>query len=380
MRICLFTATALPKIGGQELVVDNLARQFLAMGHEPVVLVPNPRSPLTPDDKSLPYQVVRHWRLLSKRFFVSWYRRVLLKLHREKPFDIIHCHNLYPPAYLAALAQPECAAPLVITSHGGDLYENNTLERKPWVRKRMVQALAAADALVSISPFTTSGYLRLLPSPRRLVAIPNGIDLAPFERPAPRPADLDASIVPKGYAVFLGRLNRRKGVDVLLDAYAKRAELPSLVIIGDGDESGALKEQAARLGLQRRVHFVGRRGGLDKAYLLQNARMGIIPSRGWEAFPLVVLEMQAAGLPIVATRLPGLKDLIDEGGTGLLVPSENPDTLGQSLAHLWASPAQCERMGQKALRLAADFAWEKVARRHLDLFADLLRRRQQQSA
>lgn len=380
MRICLFTSTALPKIGGQELVVDNLARQFQAMGHEPVVLVPNPRSPLQPEDEKLPYCVVRHWRLLSKRFFVSWYRRVLLRLHRQNPFDIIHCHNLYPPAYLAALAQPACPAPLVITSHGGDLYENNTLERKPWVRQRMVQALAAADALISISPFTTSGYLRLLPSPRRIVAIPNGIDLAPFATPAPRPADLDAAIVPKGYAVFLGRLNRRKGVDVLLDAYARRADLPPLVVIGDGDETGPLKEQAARSGLLGRVHFVGRRGGLEKAYLLQNARVGIIPSRGWEAFPLVVLEMQAAGLPIVATRLPGLKDLIDEGNTGWIVPPEDPDALAQALASLWASSSQCDRMGHRALRLAADFAWHKVARRHLDLFDDLLRRRQQQSA
>lgn len=381
MRICLFTSTALPKIGGQELVVDNLARQFQALGHECTVLAPNPRKPLRPDDASLPYPVARHWRLFSKRFFVSWYRYALIRLYRRWPFDVVHCHNLYPPAYLAALARPACPAPLVVTSHGGDLYENNTLERKPWVRGRLVRAVEAADALISISPFTTAGFQRLSQKLPRLETIPNGIDLTPFAAPTPRPVDLNAAIVPKKYAVFLGRLNRRKGVDVLLEAWRRLKSADAhLVVVGDGEESAALQRQAAQSQLGGRVHFVGRRTGLEKTYLLHNARLGIIPSRGWEAFPLVVLEMQAAGLPIIASRLPGLEDLIDEGATGLLASPEDADALARTIDGLWSSPDQCAAMGQKALRLAADFAWPKVARRHVELFEDLARRGRRASA
>src|SRR5207253_10824191 len=105
MRICLYTDTALPKMGGQEMVVDALAREYLALGHEPIVLAPRPRRPLHPQDGDLAYPVVRHPRFFSTRLFVSWYRWFLQRLYRRRPFDVLHCHVIYPPSYLAALSR-----------------------------------------------------------------------------------------------------------------------------------------------------------------------------------------------------------------------------------------------------------------------------------
>ena len=83
MRICLYTNTALPKFGGQEIVVDALARQFLALGHEPVVLAPWRGSQGPFDAASVPYPVAWHPRFLSTRWFVSWYGHWMAKLHRS---------------------------------------------------------------------------------------------------------------------------------------------------------------------------------------------------------------------------------------------------------------------------------------------------------
>src|SRR5262245_26015958 len=200
MRICLYTETALPKMGGQEMVVDALARQYQALGHEPVVLAPRPRRPLAINDAAVPYPVVRHWRFFSTRLFVSWYRWFLLRLYRRRPFDVLHCHGLYPPGYLAALCRPRLDVPVVLTSHGGDVFSGNS--RLGRLRPRFAQGVAAVDALVAISRFTEDGLLRLCPQPRRLVSIPNGVTLDAFAHVQARPPELGLNLEPGSYAVF----------------------------------------------------------------------------------------------------------------------------------------------------------------------------------
>jgi len=111
-------------MGGQEIVVDALARQFCALGHHPVVLAPVPRK-LSIRGESYPYEVVRHPRFYSTYYFVPWYRRFLAQQYRRQAFDVLHCHGIYPPAYLSALMKDEIRVPIVVTSHGGDVYEQN---------------------------------------------------------------------------------------------------------------------------------------------------------------------------------------------------------------------------------------------------------------
>lgn len=373
MRICLYTTTALPKMGGHELVVDALARQLTALGQDVVVLAPMPRRPLRPEDAALPYRVVRHPRFYSSRHLVSWYRWWLLRLHRAERFDVLHSHGVYPTGWVAALSRGPLGIPLVITSHGDDVREGNHRLADPVLRARHVEALAVADAVVAISRFTRDGYRRLCPQVRRVVDIPNGVDLEPFSSPAERPNGLDGAIQPGRYALFLGRLHRRKGVDVLLDALAL---LPSrggveLVIAGEGDERSALEEQAERRRLTGRVRFVGRAVGAVKTYLLQNALGVVVPSRTWEAFPLVVLEGQAAGAPMIGTRVPGLEDLIEPGRTGWLTPPEAPSHLAEALAELFAQPAAARMLGEQGRRRAVECGWPAIARRHLDLYEEL---------
>src|SRR5262245_1179399 len=373
MRICLYTETALPKMGGQEMVVDALARQFQALGHDPVVLAPRPRRPLRPDDAGLPYPVVRHPRFFSTHWFVSWYRWFLLRHYARNPFDVLHCHGIYPPGYLAALTRHRLPVPLVITSHGGDVSPHSVRLAKPVVRRRQIQALEAADALIAISRFTREGFLRLCPNPWRIVHIPNGVDLAPFATRAARPASLDPAIQPGRYAAFLGRLKARKGVDLLLEAIASVPPRGAvqLVVIGDGEERPALEAMQTRLNLANRVRFVGRQAGDSKTYLLQNALFAVVPSRLSEAFPLVVLEHFAAGLPVIATRIPGLADVVEPGRTGALVAEDSVGELAAQMREMFADPAAARRMGQDARSVAQAYDWPIMARRHVELYEEL---------
>lgn len=375
MRICLYTETALPQVGGQEMVVDTLARTYQTLGHDVVVLAPQPHSPYRPRDEQFPYPLVRHPRFFSSRYFVSWYRFFLLRLWKRQPCDVLHCHGLFPPGYLAALTRSRLDAPVVLTSHGGDLHPDNIRLRKPGVKESIIQGLQAAEALIAISRFTREGYRRLCPHVGRVVDIPNGVDLDMMLTPAQRPAGWDPAIVPGQYLLFLGRLRHRKGVDLLLRALAcvpDRGRV-QLVIAGEGADRRALETMAANLGLAQRVRFVGSVAGNYKNYLIQNALGGVIPSRIWEAFPLVVLEMFAAGKAVIGTHIPGLEDLIEDS-TGWSVPPESPETLGRALTEALAYPEETQKRGEAAQRVALRFDWTAIAERHVELYEDLVAR------
>ncbi len=375
MHICLYTETALPKVGGQEYVVDCLAREFLAMGNQVTVLAPRPRgSRFRVEDHRLPYAVARHPAFYSTRRWVAWYRRYLLKLHARSPFDVLHCHSVYPTGYLAALCRDRLNTPTVITSHGGDVREGNVRLQKPGLPERHALGIEKADALVAISRFTADGFRRLCPTAGPIVNIPNGVDIEQMERPAPRPKELDADIIEGRYLVFLGRLHPRKGVDVLIKAMAAVPEGGGvqLVVAGDGKQRAELESQVARLGLADRVRFIGYVAGAVKTYLLQNALAMVAPTRNWEAFPLVVLEGYAAGCPVIGTVVPGLEDVVHPGRTGWLTTPESAQELTAAVTEAFANESHTRQMGQQARQMAKNYSWRSIAERHIDLYDSLL--------
>jgi glycosyltransferase involved in cell wall biosynthesis len=383
VRICLYTETALPKMGGQEMVVDALARQFQQLGHDPLVFVQNPRRPLRPEDGSLPYPVRRHPRHISTVWFVSWYQRHLQKLYREWPFDVLHCHGIYPPAWLAALSKKVVPVPVVITSHGGDVYEQNVRLAKPAIKQRVQEALAHADSLVAISRFTKEGFLRLCPQPKQLVTIPNGVDRTAYVQPVERPSGLADDIVAGNYAVFLGRMVARKGIDVLLRAWPQlpqRTPGVDLVLMGDGEEKVPLQQLAAQLGISSRVRFLGKTLGPTKTFVLQSARCVVVPSIRWEAFGLIVLEAFSAGVPVVASRLPGLEDLVSPGHTGELVEPGCESSLAGALERMMSNPEKSREMGAKGRAFSTNYDWRSIARQHLELYTELIAKRRDRKA
>jgi glycosyltransferase involved in cell wall biosynthesis len=375
MRICCYTSTALPTLGGQELVVDALARQFGRLGHEVVVLAPQarPRDIGCAAADSAPYTCVRHPRFRSTRWFVAWYGRWLARLHRQHRFDVLHCHDVYPSAYIAARCAAVAVVPLVVTSHGGDLDDASLLARKPQLRKRYELALQRTAAAIAISDFTEQRFREVCPSIRRIARIPNGVHVAQYGAAVARPARVPPSVRPGEYLLFLGRLVQRKGVDLLLDAFALTApgNDAALVIAGDGPQCEVLEARAAAAGLNGRCWFAGAVTGDIKTWLLQHARCLVVPSRISEAFGLVVLESYAAGRPVIATQIPGLTGIIESERTGLLVPPDAIEPLAQALSIAIRDHDTLDRLGRLARATAQQYDWKEIAARHLTLFEEL---------
>lgn len=210
-------------------------------------------------------------------------------------------------------------------------------------------------------------------SPEKVIVIPNGVDVDRFAS-AP-PADLAEFGIPARSRVILsvGRLDPQKGPDVLLEAFlllASRYAAAHLLLVGSGPMADALQRAAREYGLEQRVHFAGWRG--DVPELMRAASILALPSR-WEGMPNVVLEAMAAGLPVVASRVEGIGDLVRDGETGRLVEPDHPDAVAAALGELLADSGRRSAMGLAAQTTAAQqLSWDRVAAAYDELYTALL--------
>ncbi|MCL4257257.1 MAG: glycosyltransferase family 4 protein [Anaerolineales bacterium] len=224
------------------------------------------------------------------------------------------------------------------------------LLRRVWRRARAV--VANSQGLRSLG----AAFEAKVP----IAVIPNGVDLDRFHVPerAWGPARL----------LFVGRVVYQKGLDVLFEALGGLAAHEwTLTIVGDGPRHAELLAQAGRLGIAERITFAGWKSGAELAAAYAEANLFAYASRH-EGMPNALLEAMASGLPAVATRIAGNEELVAEGETGLLVPSEDAAALRDALAKLIADPALRQRYGSEARRrVQARYSWQTVASQYAAL-------------
>lgn len=189
--------------------------------------------------------------------------------------------------------------------------------------------------------------------------IPNGVDLEKF-------ATNDRSWNPV-HMLFVGRIVYQKGLDLLLKALANlKNQQWTLSLVGDGPQRTALQRSAAVSGFDNRVKFLGWKSRSELPAVFQQANLFVYPSRH-EGMPNAVLEAMAAGLPVLATRIAGNEDLINDE-TGILVKSEDLAGLQAALEEILSDPQMRKQMGAAARkRVEEHYAWPRVAQAYVQL-------------
>jgi glycosyltransferase involved in cell wall biosynthesis len=207
----------------------------------------------------------------------------------------------------------------------------------------------AADRVLAPSAATAAELQRDY-RVREVAVVPNAMGEKRAEGPA-ESGEGDA-----GYLLAVGRLRIRKGVDVLLAAMPElllRHPAARLLIAGDGEHRAALERAAAALGLGEAVSFLGKADAMRVRRLLRGAAALVVPSI-YEGMPLVVLEAMEASVPVVASRVSGIPEVVEDGHTGWLVPPEEPASLAAALAAALDDPAAASRRGAAGRRLLAE--------------------------
>lgn len=332
------------------------------------------RVPIETRDGDLPvshprYVVIPKVDALSGLTYARAVLPLLRRIHREHPLDVLHAHCAYPDGVGVALAARALGIPFAVTAHGSDI---NLDAKRVSLRPQIRWALGRAAAVIAVSDSLRHQMLALAPEAQaRIACIPcSGVDPAVFHgADRARARSERALATPARVALFVGNLVPIKALDVLLDAWrgllARNSLSPAedrLVVIGDGPLRERLAAESRAAELRGTVRVLGPLPQADIAGWMRAASVLCLSSQH-EGMPNVVVEALASGLPVVATAVGGIPDLVKPPLNGYLAVPGNPREFAAALAQGFARNWDA---GQIAAT-AAGYNWRDLATRNLEV-------------
>jgi phosphatidylinositol alpha-mannosyltransferase/D-inositol-3-phosphate glycosyltransferase len=307
--------------------------------------------------------------------------------------DVLHVQCFGPNGTYATALSRVTGIPLVVTLQGETMMDDTDIfEESRSLRTSLRLALRRAAAVTACSAFTLAdAEHRFGLEEGRGQVIFNGVSLedgrppgAEGEAEADQESDAKADqeigqrltgVAGRPYILALGRIVEKKGFDLLLEAYAgldpKRHEV-DLVIAGAGGAVDALRQQAAGLGVEGRVHLVGRLDRQAVAEAMTAATLFVMPSRV-EPFGIVILEAWRAGVAVVASNRGGAPEFVRDGQDGVLVDPFDTSALTAALDHLLADPVERNRIAAAGPARVDDFSWLRIAAVYGSIYRSVVR-------
>lgn len=369
MKVLFLTSTFLPRRGGGEYAIHNLASKMSNMGHESIVL--NSVSEFEAEE----YLVEKYF--LAKGFHLYGYHRfpikqleqwqIKRKIEKYSP-DIIMAHFGWPVGMW--LGTMGIDTPFSITCHGPAL---NVTLRGPRAKYNykidpvLARSMNNSVAAVAISNHAKDVMLDLGVKEDKIVRIPNGVDVKKFSEKSDFNLR-DYFSLPQNSRVILsvGRENWAKAYDVAIKAFSNIKDKDVYyVILGKGTSKWT--EEARRLGFSENLITCEGLFGNDLIGAYQQADIFTLPSIK-ELCPLVVPEAMAAGKPIVVTNVSGSQDMIINGDNGVVVEPGKADALAQGWQELLDDKNKRLKYSETNLKLAPEYDWCIIAQKHLDCF------------
>ena len=379
MRLLLVNYEYPPLGGGAGNATKNIARELAALGVDVCVLTSAFRD--LPRLETVDGVTVRRVRAGRRRLECSNPLEMLAFMGAACVSALRMARSWRPDACIAFFGIPSgpvgfvlklcCGVGYVVSLRGGDVpgfqaYDLALYHRLtgPFIRflwRRAAAVAANSEGLRALALRSAADV--------PIAVIANGVDTTVFH-----PAETRDGEGGPVRLLFVGRLVRQKGLDVLFRSLAGLPPPANAVldVVGDGPELPALRELGDRLGLTDTVRFRGwcARDALPEYY--RCADVFVLASRD-EGMPNVLLEAMASGLPVVATEVAGIDELLQEGVGGVLVPTEDPDALRDRLAELIADPALRAQLGAAGRELAErKYSWRRSAEAYLRLVEEAL--------
>jgi D-inositol-3-phosphate glycosyltransferase len=290
-------------------------------------------------------------------------------------YDLLYSHY-WLSGEVACLLRPEVGAAWAHIAHTLGLVKNRTLASgarpEPALRIRVEGEISQqADVLIASTADEGDDLVRLYGArPESVHVVAPGIDLATFQPLDRAEARTKIGYGPGRLLLFVGRLERLKGVDVAIRALALLRDRAHddlrLIVLGedvrDGDESEKerLKAVASALGVRDRVDFLGSVAHHELPYFYAAADVCVMPSYS-ESFGLVALEAQACGRPVVASGVSGLRSVVRDEVSGYLIDDHDPAIYAERIGRLLADPEVAQQMGRRGRLLAQRFSWTRTA-------------------
>ena len=298
------------------------------------------------------------------------YARIKRILQREA-FDVLHLHEPLTPSITWWALLHARVLPQAVTIGTFHAYH----ERPNWLyahsRPIFGKFFRRLDSLIAVSGAAYNFAYRLFPGDYRI--IPNGVDLSRFGRDR-RMSEDDPNRPPT--ILFVGRLDKRKGFQNLLEAYFRlKPDYPRLrlQVVGPfAPRECAPYQKIAEAQHVTGIEFVGYVSSERLPTFYHQADIFCAPSLGYESFGIVLLEAMAAGLPIVASNIAGYRTVLSDGQEGRLTPPGQTECLTDALRQLLNQPQQRREMGQRGRLKASQYSWDQIVDQILELYRETI--------
>ena len=371
MKIALVSPYDFAYPGGVANHITNLDRCLTRMGHEVKVIAPASKAVSTFGDRFIPIGQPRPIPTSGSICRITVSLRLGSKIKavlNEEKFDIVHLHEPFMPMLCSAVLRFS-DVPNIGTFHACDGSPGYNLG---WPIGRMMLRRRAPklDGKVAVSKPAMEFVSKYVPGYYNI--IPNGVDLEHF---SPDVSPIEEFCDGKQNILFVGRLERRKGLKYLFQAYQQvKQELPNsrLIVVGPGTRLRKKYEKSVIRNGLKDVIFVGYTPHTELPRYYKTADVFCSPATGRESFGIVLLEAMAVGKPIVATNIEGYASVVTHGEDGLLVPPKDSRRLAQTLISLMSDETLRQKMGARGRLTARQYSWEHIAQRVFDYYGRVL--------
>ena len=305
-------------------------------------------------------------------FFIFTYFECI----KEKP-DIIHGHWAFPGGYIAYIVSKLVGSKCVISVHGA---ETPLLKKSKFILKKTISSLNKSHAVIVNSDYTKNEYKKLGVKEDKMTRIyppPNFVQhtqdkelLKKFRR---KFASDDLKII-----LFLGRLVERKGVEYLIKAIPKiKATQVHVIIAGGGWLMNNLKELVTSLGLDNKVSFFGPPTNEDLGHLHDISDVFVVPSivdsmGETEGLGLVIPEAMESGLPVIATEVGGIVDVVKNNENGILINQKDSDAIAEAVDKILSNKDFADKLIQNSKKTVNEFLPSLIAKKHLKVFQEII--------
>jgi len=348
-------------VGGSGVVASELARCLADRGHRTHVISSDTPFRLRESDSDVRFHRVETpgYPLFREPQYLLALANRVVQVARAHRLDIIHAHYAIPHAAAAYLARqilastaggPRAVPRTITTLHGTDV---TILGSDPSYRETVAFCIDQSDAVTAVSVSLRDDTKREMPVKSHIVVIPNFLD-AHFHRHAPDP-HLRARFcrADEKLMIHISNLRPVKQVDAVVRVFARVRERVGarLLIVGEGPELSRAEQLIEQLGVTAHVELVGE--AQDVVGLLSISDLFVLPSLQ-ESFGLSALEAMACGVPVVASNVGGLPEVVEHGVTGFLHPPDDVQGMAESAIAILSDPAAHARMAIEGIRLARE--------------------------
>lgn len=373
MKVALVAPYFFPHIGGVESHVLALARELARKGHEVQVFTSNHAGLKEFDSaEGVP---VRRVSVSSMLFDTPLTPKLMAAIQGDK-WDIVHAHSPPPlSSYYAARAAVKSGAPLVYTHHCDPEIPSLLGRAVSWVYYRTLLNYTlrhAARIIVYTESYAATSYA-LWKHPTALV--PTGLDLSRFG-----PQNDGAAVrrkhglEGKKVVLFVGRLTAHKGIQTIIEASALTGPEVRYVLVGPGEFPAGWSRRMRELRVEGKFVLAGKVAENELPAYYDACDLLVLPSLSrLEAFGLVIVEAMASGRPVVASDLPGVREVVKDGKTGLLCEPFNSADLAAKIGALAGSGKAAVEMGAAGRKLAGErYSWEAIGAKIEKVYKDVI--------